>query len=264
MKLNPDKVQQGLGAKRFGREILFFHKIASTNDFGREVASFGAPEGTIVLAETQTAGRGRSGNKWFSPLGGLWFSLILRPKLHVPDATGLTFMAGLAVAEVLEQTYNLKVKTKWPNDVLLNGKKVCGILTESSLAEDRVNFVVVGIGLNANFVPEQALPEKMSKMATSLEAELERKIELEELLRKLLERMETVYDTYLAKGSVHIVGEWKKFAAFLGSEIRVISENEEVKGLALNVDNQGALILKLQDGAIRRIFGDFTVKTDKT
>lgn len=264
MKLNLDKVQQGLGAKRFGREILFFQKIASTNDFGREVAGFGAAEGTIVLAETQTAGRGRSGNRWFSPLGGLWFSIILRPKLDASDAAGLTLMGGLAVAKVLEQMYGLKVKTKWPNDVLLNRKKVCGILTESSLADDRVNFVVVGIGLNANFIPEQVLPRELTEMATSLQVELGRKVGLEELLRKLLERMETVYDTYLAKGSAHVVGEWKKFAAFLGREIQVASENEEVKGLALDVDSQGALILKLQDGAIRRIFGDFTVKTDKT
>jgi len=258
-----NKLLEGLDTKRVGRSIFFKRSVASTNSWARRFARLGACDGTVFLAESQTAGRGRLKRKWVSPSGGLWFSVVLRSKLKVAEAFGLVFVASLAVAEVLEELYGLKTQVKWPNDVLVNAKKVCGILAETKSDGKSVEYVVVGIGINANFGVKKSLPEDLWKTATSLEDELGRKIELEMLLKALLEKLERLCDVFLEKGFCVVLDEWKKYAGFLGRQVKVVSMDEELAGLALDVDRSGSLVLKLGDGTVKRVFaGDVVLSAE--
>jgi BirA family biotin operon repressor/biotin-[acetyl-CoA-carboxylase] ligase len=259
--MNVDRLQEGLRTRRFGRNILFLREVGSTNDLAKELAGYGADEGMVVVAETQTFGRGRLDREWFSPVGGLWFSVVLRPELKTAEAVRLVFVAGLAVAEVLRELYGLMVETKWPNDVLVKGRKVCGILSEMNTIGEKVNYVIVGVGVNANFV-KKAFPEDLKTVATSLENELGRKVRLEELFRALLEKLENVYALFLKEGFGPVLGKWKTYAGFLGCQVEVASGTEKWVGLASDVENDGVLIMRLEDGTVKRVFvGDATLRS---
>ena len=249
-----DKVQEGLCTKYLGRTILFSREVDSTNQWAKELAMYGAYEGTIVTAETQTEGRGRFGREWISPTGGLWFSVILRPNLRPAETVKLTFVAGLAVAKVLSNFFNLKVETKWPNDVLVNKRKICGILTEMNTTGETVNYVVVGIGVNVNFDVEKIFTRQLRRGVTSLENELGRKVKLEELFKALLEQMDNLYELFRKREFGRIFDEWKKYASFLGCQVQVTSPAEKINGLASDIDDDGSLVLKLEDGTIKHIF----------
>jgi BirA family biotin operon repressor/biotin-[acetyl-CoA-carboxylase] ligase len=262
MKLNVDRLQEGLRTKRLGRSVFFSSELGSTNEWAKELAAYGAAEGTVAVAETQTCGRGRLGREWVSPKGGLWFSLILRPELKPAEAVRLVFVAGLAAAEVLRELYGLKAETKWPNDVLVNGRKVCGILTEMNTIGEKVNYVIVGVGVNANFDVVKVFPEDLRKVATSLENELGRKVRLEELFRALLEKLENIYGLFLEEGFGPVLGKWKKYAGFLNCQVEVASGTEKWFGLAFDVGDDGSLILRLKDGTVKRVFvGDATLRS---
>lgn len=259
MRMNVDKVQEGLRTKRFGKKIVFLREVASTNDLAKELAAYGTEEGTVVVAETQTAGRGRLGREWVSPKGGLYFSVVLRPSVRASEAVRLVFVGGLAVARVLDEVYGLRVETKWPNDVLVNGRKVCGILTEMNTTGETVNFAVMGIGVNANFDVEKALPE-LRKVATSIENEFGKRVMLEELFTAMLEKLENVYELFMKEGFSPVLQMWKSYATFLGRRVAVVNETEKWVGLALDVEDDGSLIMRLEDGTVKRVFvGDTTL-----
>jgi len=216
----------------------------------------------VVIAETQTHGRGRLCREWISPLGGLWFSLILRPKHRPARVPQLIFVAGLAVAETLREQYDLRTETKWPNDVLVNGRKICGILGETSTTGKEINAVALGIGINANFAAERVLPESLRARATSLETELNRKIQLEELFNRLLMKLEATYRLYTRKGFRPILKQWKRYAGFLSQEVDVTDRNEKITGVAFDVDEDGVLILLLQNGMLKHVSaGDVSLRT---
>jgi BirA family biotin operon repressor/biotin-[acetyl-CoA-carboxylase] ligase len=210
--MNVDKIQESLRTRKIGKTIILLHKVDSTNNFAKKLARYGAAEGTVVLAEEQNAGRGRHGRKWFSPKGGLYLSVILRPPLKVKEAVGIVVAAGLAIAKTLTENYGLTVETKWPNDVLLDGKKVCGILTEVNSVGEKVNYVVVGIGINANSLVSKEFPEELKPIATSLKEKLKKRINLEELLKRCLEKFEEVYESYVKLGFQPILKEWTKYS----------------------------------------------------
>jgi BirA family biotin operon repressor/biotin-[acetyl-CoA-carboxylase] ligase len=256
-----EKLQEGLKTKLLGRYIFFSHEVGSTNDWAKELAELDAPEGTVALAETQTAGRGRLGRKWISPKGGLWFSIIFKPKIKPMETVKLVFLAGLAVAETIRELYGLKAETKWPNDVLVDGLKVCGILSEMKTVGEKVEYAVIGVGVNANFNVDEEFPKELREKAISLEKALGRKIALEELFKALLEKMESLYQQFLKEGFTPILEKWKDYASFLGCEAEVHGDGERFEGTALNVDNEGALILRLKDGSVKRVFvGDLSIK----
>ncbi|TET65647.1 biotin--[acetyl-CoA-carboxylase] ligase [Candidatus Bathyarchaeota archaeon] len=260
-KLKVNKLQNGLGARSFGRTIFYSSNVDSTNKWAKELAMYGACEGTVVIAETQTMGTGRLGRQWFSPTGGLWFSLILRPNLCPAETIQLTFVSGLAVTRVLREMFGLKAETKWPNDVLVKGRKICGILAEMNTTGENVNFVVVGVGVNANCSVEKLFPEQLKKVATSIENELGRKVQLEELFKALLEQLENLYELFINEGFDPIREEWKKYASFLGRRVKITSQTREVSGLALEIDHDGALVLRLEDGTEKRFFiGDVSLQ----
>jgi BirA family biotin operon repressor/biotin-[acetyl-CoA-carboxylase] ligase len=251
--MNLEKLQENLRTGRFGKRVFFSREVSSTSDWAKQLANTGAEEGTVTLAETQTAGRGRLGREWISPRGGLWFSIVLRPDQKASEATKLVFVVSLAVAEVLHEKYGLRTEAKWPNDVLVNGKKICGILAEMNTKDENVNYVVLGVGVNANFYAERVLPDSVKNTSTSIENELGKKIRLQSLLRALLEKMEKIYDEYLEAGFAPLLEKWKAYARFLGRKVIVTDREERLNGLALDVDQEGALILRLENGIPKRI-----------
>lgn len=260
-RIDAGRLIKDLRTQNFGRKIVFLRNVVSTNDLAKKLAGYGAGEGTVVLAERQSAGKGRLGRAWFSPLGGLYFSLILKPNMRASDAVNLVFVASLAVAEILRDLYGLRVETKWPNDVLVDGKKVCGVLAEMSSIGDRLKFVVLGIGINVNFEVRKVFPKELQESVTSLQDVLGRKIKLEKLFRKLLEKLESLYGMFLKKGFVQILEEWKKFACFLGCPVEVLVDRQKWIGTALDVEEDGALSLKLEDGTVKRfLYGDVTLR----
>jgi BirA family biotin operon repressor/biotin-[acetyl-CoA-carboxylase] ligase len=262
-KINVDKLQEGLHTKQFGKWIVFLREVGSTNDYAKELANYGAPEGTVVIAETQKAGRGRLGREWVSPKGGLYFSIVLRPKLIASEAVGLVFVAGLAVAKVLNEVYGLKAETKWPNDVLVNGKKICGILSEMTTTREKVNYAIVGIGINANIDVEKRFQGQLKTVVTSIENELGRTVKLEELFVVLLEKLESLYELFLKEGFNPILEGWKSYATFLGCQVEAVGLGGKWVGLALDVEDDGSLIIRLENGTVKHLFaGDVSLRSE--
>jgi biotin-[acetyl-CoA-carboxylase] ligase BirA-like protein len=256
-RINVGKLQENLQTKKLGKGIVFLCKTDSTNDYASNLAEWNAAEGTVVVAGTQGMGRGRLGRSWASPAGGLWFSVILRPKLKPAEAWKLMFVASLAVADTLNALYGLKIEIKWPNDLLVDGKKVCGILSEMSSVTENVNFVVVGIGINANLNVRKAFSKQLKNDVTSLRDELGHDVWLEQLLKSLLEVLEARYEVFINHGWIRVLSDWKKYAAFLGCNVRVEDQGVEYSGLAVDVDDDGALVLRLKNGKLRRfLVGD--------
>ncbi len=258
-RINTLELQSGLQTKRFGRDIFALPEVTSTNKWAKDLARLGAGEGTTVIAEIQTEARGRLNRKWFSPRGGLWLSVILRPKIKAAEASKLVFVAGLAVAKTLHELYGLEVQLKWPNDVLVSAKKICGILTEASTINGELEFVIAGIGLNANFEAD-TLPDQVKLLATSIETELKEIARLEDLFRKLLEIFEELYDQSINEGYEAIQKEWRSFAGFLGKRIEVVTGDRVWRGKAVDIDEEGALLIELEDGTLERILvGDVSI-----
>ena len=185
---NKRELEQGLKTKTMGQSIYFYEETDTTNNRARELAQEGAPEGTLVVAEKQTAGRGRRGKVWESPLGtGIWMSLVLRPQIMPAEASVLTLLCGLATAEAIKAETGLSAGIKWPNDILINGKKAVGILTEMDCEMSEVHFVIPGIGINVNTA---SFPPEIADIATSLYLECGKTVSRRRLVHKVLERLE--------------------------------------------------------------------------
>jgi BirA family biotin operon repressor/biotin-[acetyl-CoA-carboxylase] ligase len=227
------------------QRIYYFPQIGSTMDAARELAKKGAGEGTIVVAEAQTRGRGRLSREWLSPEGGIYFTIILRPKISPAYAPRVNLMAAIAVAATIKKLFGLRAELKWPNDVLIAGKKVCGILAEMDAEMDVVNFVNVGIGINAN----ASIP-RFEKTATSLKDALAREISRKEFLSVLIIEIERRLPSLM---KADLLEEWKKLSATLNRDVRISSLGEEVIGQAIDIDATGALILKGKDGFLRTV-----------
>ena len=239
--------------KIVGKTLLFSREVASTNDWVKCIASSKVLEGVVAVAETQTAGRGRLGRKWFSPKGGLWFSVLLKPKMKAVEAAKLVFVASLAVVEVLQESYGLRAETKWPNDVLVKGKKICGVLAEMKTRGERVDYVILGVGLNANFKVQEAFPKEFWVSATSIEDELGKQVDYTDLLFSVLEKLDKVYEILVKEGSNTILTRWKELAGFLGHQVTVIVDSETFTGVASDVSLGGTLVVKLADGSVKEL-----------
>jgi len=261
--MQPNKVKARLKTSFIGRTIHFFRRVTSTNDIAKELAAKGAREGTVIVAETQTRGRGRLGREWASPAGGIWLSIILRPRVNPRDASKLTLTTSVAVARTINKLYHLKAEIKWPNDVQISGKKVCGILTEAVTIGKIADFAVVGIGVNAN-IDLQSLPEPLRGSTTSLKTELEKEINREQFLSALLREVESYYKAFTRDKFDSVLREWRSLCSHLGSPVKVTSFDETLKGRAFDVDKDGALLVELGDGTTRKVVsGDITVKPIK-
>jgi BirA family biotin operon repressor/biotin-[acetyl-CoA-carboxylase] ligase len=224
--------------------IHYFSEIGSTMDVARELARKGAKEGTLVIAEIQAHGRGRLSREWLSPKGGIYFTMVLRPKISPIYAPRINLMIAIAVATAIRKLFGIKVELKWPNDVLIVGRKVCGILAEMDSEMDVINFVNVGIGINAN----TSVPQ-FEKTATSLKAALGRKISRKEFLRVLLREIEG-WQPLLMKEDLLV--EWRKLSITLNRDVKVIAQGEVIVGRAIDIDAAGALIVEEDDGSLRK------------
>ncbi|MEW6661825.1 MAG: biotin--[acetyl-CoA-carboxylase] ligase [Bacillota bacterium] len=259
-KLYPQEISAGLTAGRIGQAIHYFEEVRSTNEEARRLAERGAEEGTLVLAESQTGGKGRLGRHWLSPAGkGVWLSLILRPPIQPAKAPHLTMVAAVAAARAVEEASGLKAGIKWPNDILVNGKKVCGILTELKAEAERVHYAVVGIGLNVNLSPAD-LPPELHATATSLAIETGHPVSRVLLTQGLLVHLEAFYTGYLAQGFGLIKEAWEKMNVTLGRPVQVTAPEGRFSGIALDIDADGALLVA-GEGGIRAFYaGDVTLR----
>lgn len=251
-RISSSKVRECLHTKILGRSILYFRTLTSTNHFAKLLAARNVREGIAVVAETQSRGKGRLGRKWVSPEGGLWFSIILRPPMRPRDAAKLTLLGSVAVAKTISELYELKAEIKWPNDILINQRKLCGILTEGEIREEKLRFAVAGFGLNANFSLE-ILPKHLRELATTLSEQLGKKISREILLCNLLQNADEYYEM-LSDGKFEtILNDWRRLSGFLGSYVEIAGCREKIEGWAVDLDNDGALIVRLEDQTTRRV-----------
>lgn len=250
-KLFPFEISRGLSTDIFGRGSIFYYdSIGSTNNKAYELAEGGEAEGALVVAETQTKGKGRIGRKWVSPGGGgIYFSLILRPVLETDQIPTITLMAGASIVRAVKKVTGVNALMKWPNDVLIDGKKVSGVLTEIKAQPDRVDFIVLGIGINVNTSGKKLPPE-----GTSLTAASGKEVDRLELLRALLVEIERHYKKIRDKGFVSIRDEYKSLSSVLGKKVKVQEHQRTLEGTAVDVDEKGALIVKDRSGGLKRVF----------
>lgn len=252
-RLLPAEIEASLRSKRLGQKIVFEKKVDSTNRLARDLAIAGAVEGTLVVAESQTGGRGRRGRSWFSPPGeGICLSLILRPRFQPAEAPKMTLLAGVALAETLIPIVPSRVTIKWPNDVLAGGKKVAGILIEIATEIDNIDYMIVGVGLNVN-TPLESFPEELRKRATSLAAEIGCPVRRVEILGAFLERFECYYDLLGREGFGPVIQRWRELSDMAGKRVRVHSFNGSLEGTIAGIDDDGTLLLTGADGDVERV-----------
>ncbi|MFQ6052233.1 MAG: biotin--[acetyl-CoA-carboxylase] ligase [Candidatus Hydrothermarchaeota archaeon] len=249
----PEEIKENLKTEFLGNEIYYFKEIGSTMDYAKDLGTKGIPEGALVISEIQTKGRGRLSREWQSPFGGIWLSLLLRPKISPVHAPKITLLSGIAVTKTIKKECDLDARLKWPNDVIINGKKVCGILTEISAEIDRINFVVVGIGINVN----NELPKELERSATTIRKESKRSFSRLKILKSLLEEFESLYVLF-KKNQTFIVDEWKKYSDTLNKPVRITTPDRVIEGLALDIDEEGRLIVKTNESVERIVSGDCT------
>jgi BirA family biotin operon repressor/biotin-[acetyl-CoA-carboxylase] ligase len=256
--LRLDDIRRGLKTRTIGRELHLYPEVVSTNTLSMEMASKGAPEGTVLIAETQTGGKGRLGRKWISPKGNLYFSVVLRPDLPTHKAPLLTLMGAVAVASAVRKTCSVQAAIKWPNDILVSGRKVSGLLTEMSAETDRIRHIVLGIGVDVN-MPLDALPPEVRETATSLAAEAGKNIDRTMLLQQILRELDNRYRVLL-ESEAEMLSEWKELNVTLGNWVSVSGPREVFEGLAQGIDPEGRLIVRLDDGGLRQVAaGDVTI-----
>ena len=236
---------------RLGGAILRFDSLPSTNDLARELAEQGAPEGTAVLAREQTRGRGRQGRSWSSPRGeGLYLSVILRPPLAPSQATVLTLAAAIAVAETLTLDYHVAADIKWPNDIHARGKKLCGILIESSVEKSELDYVVLGVGVNLG---QRAFADELQAVATSLLIESGNRVTPDEFAAPLLVRLDHWYRVALRQPA-EIIARWQQLSSYAeGCAVRVEEGDRAIEGVTRGLAPTGALVVETADGERREI-----------
>ncbi len=238
-------IRDRLRTRYVGQFLHVYAQVGSTQDIARTLAEQGAPEGTVVVAEVQTAGRGRLGRTWVSPKGGLYLSVLLRPIVGPHEVPKLSLVGAVAAARAVERTCGLPVGLRWPNDLVVNRKKVGGVLAE---AGPDAWWVVLGIGLNVN-IPTSVLPEG----ATSLEAEGRKPVDLEALFCAVCVELELAYELFRGEGFSTLLRWWRDRSTTLGRRVRVHVPSGTYEGLAEDVDEDGALLLRLPDGSVKRI-----------
>ncbi|MBI4332790.1 MAG: biotin--[acetyl-CoA-carboxylase] ligase [Chloroflexi bacterium] len=251
--LLPFALKEKLKTKIMGRQVHHFDAVESTQPLAYGLAQKGAPDGALVVAEEQGLGRGRLGRSFFSPRGGLWFSLILKPDLPPQGALAITLLAGVAVAEAVQELAKLPVRLKWPNDVLIGDRKTAGILGEMIAEVDALRFVILGIGINVNIA---AFPNDLKDIATSLSLELGRRVSRGDLLCHVMERFEHYYGLLLARGPGPVLAAWRALPGTLGCPVRAETPEGVWEGTAMDIDEQGALLIQTSDGIKHIMAGD--------
>ena len=262
--LLPGEIKNGLRTRFVGKDIVFFEEVDSTNRVAKQLAQKGAAAGAVVVAEAQGKGRGRLERPYFSPAGkGIWFSVILRPHILPQEAPKCTLLAAVAVAMAMKR-FGLKAEIKWPNDILHEGKKLTGILTEMSAELDRVNYIVIGTGVNVN-MEEKDFPEELRGKATSLAIMKGEKLPRVAFFQAVLEALDELCTVLEEEGFAPIVAHWREYAVTLGQDVHVIGATGRgsFDGRAVDIDEEGALLVETADGVRRVLAGDVSIRPKK-
>ena len=260
--LHADDLISRLGkTKVIGRDIRVFQETTSTNDVVEKLARDNVKEGVVVFAESQTKGRGRLGRTWISPARkGLWFSVLLRPKLRPQETTQLTVASATALFRAIREVTGISAEIKWPNDILIRGKKVAGILTELNAELDRVKYVIIGIGVDVNLSAND-LPADLRKLATSLKIETGKNLDRAELAVQILHELDRDYERICSGQFEDVADGWEDHCSTLGRRVVIRIGAREIRGRAESLDDDGALLLRTEHGHLERIIGgDVTVE----
>ncbi len=244
-----------------GKEVHSFAIIDSTNNEAKRLAEAGAKHGTLVISEQQNGGKGRRGRNWASPAGnGIWMTLILRPELEPIKASMLTLVAAMAVRDaIIDVCDNAECQIKWPNDIVINGKKICGILTEMSADPDSINYVVVGIGINVN---TESFPDDIAKVATSIRCEVKHSVRRSSIIVNFEKAFEKYYARFIKTQDLSLIkDEYNKVLVNIGRTVKIIEKNNEYTGKALGIDETGCLLVEREDGTVEEVLsGEVSVR----
>lgn len=249
-----------MNGKWAGKNLIYYDETDSTNERAKRLAEEGCPHGTLVVADCQKAGKGRRGKSWTSPHGeAIYMSLVLRPDILPSAASMVTLVAAMAVAEGIHKSSGLSSMIKWPNDVVIGGKKVCGILTEMSAEMDCIHYVVVGIGINAG---QEGFPEEIRKTATSVFLEKKERVPRSRIAADVMEAFEKYYSLYEKTGDLSlIIDEYNEILANRGREVRVLAPSGDYTGISLGIERDGELLVKMEDGSVRKVMsGEVSVR----
>jgi BirA family biotin operon repressor/biotin-[acetyl-CoA-carboxylase] ligase len=243
------EVLRDLNTEFIGKKIYYFDTIASTMDVAMELGIKGAPEGTLVLTESQTKGKGRLGRSWVSPkYKGVYLSLILKPKVLPSQASMLTLLSAVSICEAIKDIADLDVHIKWPNDILLGNKKLGGILTELNAEMDKINFVIIGIGLNVNNDKKTLI-----NGATSLREHKNEQINRVSLIQAILRKIEENYILLHKKGAHPVIEKWREHSITLGRRVKVYCQKEHIEGEAFDIDKDGGLLVRKDSGVTEKV-----------
>ncbi len=259
--LIPSEIKWKLKTKLLAKSVISYKKVDSTNDVAYGLAEKGVSEGAVILAEEQAKGKARHGRKWISPSkGGIYLSCVLRPAIAPNEIPKITLLAAVSVAKAVREVTGLNATIKWPNDILIDDDKVCGILTEMKAEQDTVEFVIIGIGVNVN-TPERLLPKGAASLREKLgKVHMGEDVNRIALTKKILEMLEKDYLRMKEKGFRTIIDEWKHMSAMLGARIKVALPNRTFEGQVHDIDENGALVVRLSSGVLERVSsGDITI-----
>lgn len=257
--LNEMRIREYLQTKWLAKKIIYLPVTDSTNTQAKKMGEEGAEHGTLVVTQCQTAGRGRRGRSWESPEGNVYFTFLLRPEVEISRASMITLVAALAVAKAVDDVTGLDSKIKWPNDVVANGKKLCGILTESSSDLEYINYAVVGIGINVN---QTAFPKEIAETASSLLLEMGHTVNRGQLLGVFLNRFEQYYETFIQTEDMSGLKDvYNEKLVNCGREVKIIEKDRERVLKALGIDNDGGLVVENSEGERESIIsGEVSVR----
>lgn len=250
--ITKDKICETLETEKIGKEILCFRKVFSTNSIAKFLANHDAKEGTVLISEIQTNARGRLGKKWEAPEGGIWMSLILRPQVPPARIGLITLATGVAIAKSI-RSLGVDARIKWPNDVLIHGKKISGVLTEVNATFNEIDWIVVGIGIDSNLKLED-FSEDIRIGTTTLTEELPAKVDENELIAIFLNEFEKVYELYKDGEIETILKDWRDLADTIGKYVNITQTGGKItQGYVVGINNEGSLIIERQDGTLEKI-----------
>lgn len=251
-----------LAGNLLGHKVYHFDSIDSTNNMGKKLAAEGAREGTVIIAEEQTIGRGRLGRQWVSPKGtGIWMSIVLRPDIGPTEAPKITQITAAAVTLAIRKLTECEAGIKWPNDIIIQKKKVCGVLTEMSAELNSVNYIIVGMGINVN-IDQNDFPTDIRNIATSIKSCTGKKVSRKMLVKEILKEFEKLYIDFIqTKNIKKSVAICKKYSVTLGNKVRIIDKTKELIAEAVDLTQDGELIIKNQTGEIQKVLsGEVSVR----
>ena len=260
-RLFPQEIASHLKTKWLGHSIYYKEKVDSSNNVAKKLANEGCADGLLVVAEEQGAGKGRLSRGWISPYAkGIWFSIVLKPPFLPQEASKCTLLAAVAVVKAINKIKGVQAAIKWPNDILLLGKKLVGILTEMNAEFGHINYVVIGIGINTNAVPDD-YPEEVRPLAVSVADAAAEPFTRVELLADILLNMEQLYETAVKEGFKPVLEEWRKYSCTLGQQVKVIAPDSTYCGTALDIDEEGLLMVRRDDGSVEKVVaGDVSIR----